>query len=211
MVSERYCDSLQNEGSTTWNGEETVKLWVKTNHKLFPEIVTWHANWLVYYSMCQGPFFHHKGAFNKKCASVSWNLAVTSWNVLSQGIGAHILFPSWSSFWVLKNKFLWFSHRNTQLSLYVWSQKIVTKGALYFQFLGIPTIRFIGMKQLVWKVANILEKLRFLWKCEIWGNILKIWYFVNNCLIEAQILKLFRTCVTHIIVIIWSTAHFVST
>ena len=26
---ERYCDSLQNEGSTTWNGEETVKLWVK--------------------------------------------------------------------------------------------------------------------------------------------------------------------------------------
>ena len=26
-------------------------------------------------------------------------------------------------------------------------------------------------------------KLRFLWKCEIWGNIVKIWYFVNNCLI----------------------------
>ena len=37
------------------------------------------------------------------------------------------------------------------------------------------------------KVANILEKLRNLWKWEIWGNIEKIWYFVNNCLIEARI------------------------
>ena len=30
-------------------------------------------------------------------------------------------------------------------------------------------------------------KLRYLWKCEIWGNIVKIWYFVNNCLIKAWI------------------------
>ena len=37
------------------------------------------------------------------------------------------------------------------------------------------------------KVANILEKLRNLWKWEIWGNIVKIWYFVNNFLIEARI------------------------
>ena len=37
------------------------------------------------------------------------------------------------------------------------------------------------------KVAKILEKLRYLWKCEIWGNIVKIWYFVNNCLIKAWI------------------------
>ena len=51
----------------------------------------------------------------------------------------------------------------------------------------VPAIKFIGMKQLVQKVANILEKLWFLWKCEIWDNIVKIWYFVNNCLIEAQI------------------------
>ena len=50
-----------------------------------------------------------------------------------------------------------------------------------------PAIKFIGMEQLVYKVANILEKLRFLWKFEIWGNIMKIWYFVNNCLIEARI------------------------
>ena len=51
---------------------------------------------------------------------------------------------------------------------------------------GLPAIKFIG-KQLVWKVANILAKLRYLWKCEIWGNILKIWYFVNNYFIEVRI------------------------
>ena len=67
-----------------------------------------------------------------------FGLHASQYETAGIGIGAHILFPSWSSFWVLKNKFLWFSHRNTQLSLYVWSQKIVTKGALYFQFLGIP-------------------------------------------------------------------------
>ena len=48
-------------------------------------------------------------------------------------------------------------------------------------------MKFIGMKQLVQKVANILEKLQFLWKCEILGNTVKIWYFVNNSLIKAQI------------------------
>ena len=41
----------------------------------------------------------------------------------------------------------------------------------------------VGIK----KIANILEKLRFLWICGIWGNFLKIWYFVNNCLIEVRI------------------------
>ena len=51
----------------------------------------------------------------------------------------------------------------------------------------VPAMKFIGMKQLVSKVANILEKLRNLWKWEIWGNIVKIWYFVNNFLIEARI------------------------
>ena len=35
--------------------------------------------------------------------------------------------------------------------------------------------------------AIVLEKLRFLWKCGIRGNIVKIWYFVNNCLIEVRI------------------------
>ena len=33
------------------------------------------------------------------------------------------------------------------------------------------------------KVANILEKLRFMWICGIWGNFVKNWYFVSNCLI----------------------------
>ena len=50
----------------------------------------------------------------------------------------------------------------------------------------VPAIKFIRRKQLVSKVANILEKLRNLWKWEIWGNIVKIWYFVNNFLIEAS-------------------------
>ena len=44
----------------------------------------------------------------------------------------------------------------------------------------VPAMKFIGMKQLVSKGANILEKLRNLWKWENWGNIVKIWYFVNN-------------------------------
>ena len=57
-----------------------------------------------------------------------------------------------------------------------------------------------------WKITIFVK----MWS-EIWGNIVKIWYFVNNCLIEARILKFFCTCVTHIIVIIWSTADFVST
>ena len=105
---ERYHDSLQNEGSTTWNGEVVGKKRIMNySQKLWPGT----ANWLVYYSMCQNKaHFLPQRSIKQKCASVSWNLAVTSWNVLSQGIGAHILFPSWSSFWVLKNKFLWFSH-----------------------------------------------------------------------------------------------------
>ena len=62
--------------------------------------------------------------------------------------------------------------------------------------MSLPT-KFIGMKQLV-SVANILEKLRNLWKWEIWGNIVKIWYFVNNFLIEARIQKiLLHMCDTY--------------
>ena len=52
---------------------------------------------------------------------------------------------------------------------------------------NVPAIKFIGMKKLVEKVSNILEKLRYLLKCEICGTVVKIWYFVNNCLIEARI------------------------
>ena len=29
----------------------------KMVHEIFPEIVTWHSQWLVYYSVCQHPFF----------------------------------------------------------------------------------------------------------------------------------------------------------
>ena len=41
----------------------------------------------------------------------------------------------------------------------------------------------VGLK----KNAVILEKLRFLWIYGIWGNFVKIWYFVNNCFIEVRI------------------------
>ena len=42
--------------------------------------------------------------------------------------------------------------------------------------------KVVGLKS--WKNT---WKLRYLWKCEIWGYIVKIWYFVNNCLIKARI------------------------
>ena len=77
-------------------------------------------------------------------------------------------------------------------------------------FLTCPCHKIYRDEAVGLKSCNILEKLRFLWKCEIWGNIVKNWYFVNNCLIEARISKFFCTRVTHIILIIWSTAHFVS-
>ena len=46
-----------------WRNGEVVgkKRIMNYSQKLWPGT----ANWLVYYSMCQGPFFHHKGAFNK--------------------------------------------------------------------------------------------------------------------------------------------------
>ena len=78
-------------------------------------------------------------------------------------------------------------------------------------FLTCPCHKIYRDEAVGLKVANILEKLWYLWKCEIWSNTVKIWYFVNNCLIEAQIRKFFCTCVTQIIVIICSTAHFLST
>ena len=46
-----------------WRNGEVVgkKRIMNYSQKLWPGT----ANWLVYYSMCRGPFFHHKGAFNK--------------------------------------------------------------------------------------------------------------------------------------------------
>ena len=45
------------------------------------------------------------------------------------------------------------------------------------------------MKQLVIKIANKQQQQQQNKnnKCEIWGNIVKIEYFVNNCLIENRI------------------------
>ena len=58
---------------------------------------------------------------------------------------------------------------------------------------------------------NSTLKIMFLWICEIWGNFVKILYFVNNCFIKDWIYTTFCTCMTYIIVIICRTPHFVST
>ena len=47
-----------------------------------------------------------------------------------------------------------------------------------------------------------------MWICEIWDNFMKIWYFVNNCLITVWILKSCYTYVTHLIVIFCRTTTF---
>ena len=47
----------------------------------------------------------------------------------------------------------------------------------------VPAINFIGMKQMVSKLMQIKHVVKW----EMWGNIVKIWYFVNNFLIEARI------------------------
>ena len=65
-------------------------------------------------------------------------------------------------------------------------------------FLTCPCHKIYRDEAVGLKVVKILEKLRYLWKCEIWGNIVKIWYFVNNCLIKARILKiLLHMCDTY--------------
>ena len=45
----------------------------------------------------------------------------------------------------------------------------------------------------------------------MWGNFVKNWYFVNDCLIKVWTSKSFCTDMTHIIVIMYCMPHFVST
>ena len=78
-----------------------------------------------------------------------------SWNVLSQGIQTHILFPSWSNFWVL-NKFLWFSHRNTQLELVCVVTKKCHEGSPLFPVFGHTYLGYILGVQ-----GRVSEKLKF--------------------------------------------------
>ena len=66
-------------------------------------------------------------------------------------------------------------------------------------------VEAVGLKK-----YNILEKLEFLWICEILSNFLKNRYFANNFLINFRITEFFFTYVTHIIVNILRTANFVS-
>ena len=62
----------------------------------------------------------------------------------------------------------------------------------------------VGLKSSDYTFKNMILLI-----CEIWGNFVKNWYFVNNCLIKVWIKKFFCTCVTHIIVIIWRTPYLV--
>ena len=55
-------------------------------------------------------------------------------------------------------------------------------------FLTCPCHKIYRDEAVGLKVANILEKLGYLWKCKIWGNIVRIWYFVNFFLSNFKIL-----------------------
>ena len=50
-----------------------------------------------------------------------------------------------------------------------------------------------------------------MWIWEIWGNFFKNRYFANNCWIKVQIWEFFCKHVTHVVVVIFCTAKFVST
>ena len=78
------------------------------------------------------------------------------------------------------------------------------------RFLHVDAIEFKGTKQLVY-LSNDTLKLQFLWICKIWDNFVPKWYFVNNCLIQYQILKSICTYVTQGSVIICQTPYFVLT
>ena len=89
----------------------------------------------------------------------------------------------WATKWIGNNIYYILLNWHAKLAINGWQLAKMKKEYSWH----VPSIKCIGIKQLVSKVANILEKLRNLWKWEIWGNIVKIWYFVNNFLIEARI------------------------
>ena len=53
--------------------------------------------------------------------------------------------------------------------------------------LHVPAIKINRVEAVGLKIPIILLNLRFLWICEIWGNFLEIWYFVNKSWIEVRI------------------------
>ena len=65
-------------------------------------------------------------------------------------------------------------------------------------FLACPCHKIYRGEAVCLKSCKYTWKIRFMWICGIWGNFVKIWYIVSNCLIEARIWKIFCTCVTHI-------------
>ena len=65
------------------------------------------------------------------------------------------------------------------------------------KFLTCPYRKIYRVEAVGLKMFNILLKLQFLCGCEIWGNFVKIWYFVNKCLICLNLkilLHIYDTC-----------------
>ena len=54
-------------------------------------------------------------------------------------------------------------------------------------------VEAVGLKtsNYTWKIMIFVDI------CKIWGNFVKNWYFVNNCLIKVQILKYYCNYLTH--------------
>ena len=77
-------------------------------------------------------------------------------------------------------------------------------------FLPCPWHKIYRVEAVGLKSSNYNWKIMIFAICEIWGNFVKNWYFVNNCLIKVQIWKSFRTYVTHISVFIFRILYFVS-
>ena len=76
-------------------------------------------------------------------------------------------------------------------------------------FIAMKFIR--QLKAVALKIPIILLKIWFLWICEIWGYFVEIWYFPNNCLIKVWIWKKkFLHILTHLVLIIYRTPHFLS-
>ena len=119
----------------------------------------------------------------------------------------NILFNIWGTFWHQNDfRIIFLSEVKDNLTAHNW-QKWKKSAFLTCHCHEIYREDVVGLKS----PHKYLKKLWFLWICEIWGNFVKNWYFVNNCLIKVRILKFFCTYVTHIIVIIWRTPHFAST
>ena len=64
---------------------------------------------------------------------------------------------------------------------------------------------------MVFICAIILNNFWCSWVCEIWGNFVEIWYFVNIRQVKVVIKKSFRAQVTHVAVVNYRASNFAIT